>query len=311
MTDDTSENEEGKKVTKRTTEAARVFFCWTYFGDDVEENRPCIPDELCVYRIQGKETCPETGRKHLQCFAHLRKRMRWSTLHKRYPGLRNLEVCKGTPYQNFLYCSKEGDFIEVGTRPTEIKSRKADENKCFSDALNADTLEEGISIIKQEAPRDWCIHSANITYALQQNKKKKFVHKYNEFKIDVLPTDKAILIYGPSGIGKTAYALSHFENPLLVTHMDKLRELTSDHDGIVFDDMSFKHYPPEAIIALLDMEYDRDIHTRYRCSVIPEGMPRIFTHNTENPFYEETIHEDQKEAIGRRLRKVHLEQKLY
>lgn len=306
MTDDTTVEE------KETNNSARVYFCWTYYGEDVEDNLPCIPDEDCVYRIQGKETCPETGRRHLQCFAHLRKRVRWQTLHNKYPTLRNLKICKGTPYQNFEYCSKDGDFKEFGVRPKGTKQSKDDEQQPFSQALNSDTIEEGIRVIKEKRPRDWCLHSANITWALQQNKKKKFSHKHTKFNLEKQVLNKATLFCGPSGIGKTAYALWHFENPLMITHMDKLRELTPDNDGLVFDDMSFKHYPPEAVIQILDMDYDRDIHARYRAAVIPAGLPRIFTHNTDNPFYDaEKIDEEQRVAIERRLDRIRIDGELF
>lgn len=98
----------------------------------------------------------------------------------------------------------------------------------------------------------------------------------------------------------------------MVSHIDTLKMLSPDHDGIVFDDMSFKHWPPESVIHLLDQEFDRDINVRYGTVHIPAHTPKIFTHNSDNPFYDqEKICDDQREAIERRLSRVNLRTNLY
>lgn len=74
----------------------------------------------CVYWIIGKEVCPQTGGKHLQCYFQFRSDMRYSTLR------RHLKVfwkpANGSPEENRAYCSKDGDFTEGGEmRGTEDK----------------------------------------------------------------------------------------------------------------------------------------------------------------------------------------------
>lgn len=61
--------------------------------------------------------------------------------------------------------------------------------------------------------------------------------------------------------------------------MDDLKKLNRDNDGLVFDDMSFNHYPATSILHLTDVQEQRSIHGRYNNSTIPKGMPRIFTSN--------------------------------
>lgn len=93
---------------------------------------------------------------------------------------------------------------------------------------------------------------------------------------------RVVVIHGTAGSGKTQYALSQFKNPLLVSHMDDLRTFNQDeHDGIVFDDMSFGHYPRESNIHLLDWDVDRSIHCRYSCAWIPARTKKIFTSNRD------------------------------
>jgi len=104
------------------------------------------------------------------------------------------------------------------------------------------------------------------------------------------------VVVGDSGIGKTQYALSHFETPLLVSHMDDLRDFKADeHDGIVFDDMNFHHCPRTAQIHLTDKDQTRSIHCRYATASIPKNTRKIFTCNENGfPFIED-------EAIRRRI----------
>lgn len=281
--------------------------CWTYTKFD---NKVLFSDDECKYRIEGREICPDTGKEHWQCYVWLKERIRFSGLKKRC-GETHFDKARGTPYQNFLYCSKDGDFVEVGIRPTPPKKVKVDAQECFSKAYKASTVEEGISIIREKRPRDLAIHGETIERNLKKAKVIPVVSKYFNFNVPFRPLNKATLVYGDTGYGKTAYAMGHFQRPLMISHMDELRNLSPDHDGIVFDDLSFKHCPPEAVIHMLDMEYDRAIHMRYTTATLFAGLKRIFTHNTENPFYNNNIDESQKEAIERRLDRVHVLNKLF
>lgn len=106
---------------------------------------------------------------------------------------------------------------------------------------------------------------------------------YDRFNRDQEQDFKVLIVWGKSGTGKTEWALSHFANALMVSHMDTLRSFDPlIHDGIVFDDMSFGHMPREAAIHLLDWNHDRDIHARYSPARIPKHTRKIFTTNVDN-----------------------------
>jgi len=94
------------------------------------------------------------------------------------------------------------------------------------------------------------------------------------------------VIQGDPGIGKTQYALSHFTNPLFVTHTDRLKSFDPNfHDGIVFDDMSFAHMPLQAQKFLLDWDNSRDLNVKFSTAHIPKHTKKIFTCNyDEFPF---------------------------
>lgn len=121
------------------------------------------------------------------------------------------------------------------------------------------------------------------------------------------------LIYGAAGTGKTNFALSHFEHPILVSHIDDLKKICDETDGLVFDDMSFNKYPHGSIVHLLDREVDRTIHARYFNATIPANLPKIFTANRDDIFIPENtvLNEDQEKALKRRYKTLHVTASLF
>lgn len=106
------------------------------------------------------------------------------------------------------------------------------------------------------------------------------------------------VITGPSGKGKTQLALSAFQNPLLVSHTDTLKQLNDSNDGIVFDDMNFSHWPTESLIHLTDLEESRGINVKGDIANLPSELPRIITSNKQ---LEEIFPVDPHGAIKRRI----------
>ena len=117
-----------------------------------------------------------------------------------------------------------------------------------------------------------------------------------------LPEDMTSLwIKGPSGIGKTTWALRCAPKPaLFVRHVDTLREFRNGyHKSIIFDDMSFSHLPRQAQIDIVDRFHPQQVHIRYAVAYLPVGISKIFLSNDLIFNYDE--------AINRRLTKVFIE----
>lgn len=114
-------------------------------------------------------------------------------------------------------------------------------------------------------------------------KRVKISYDIAKFSEPAMDLKLPVILWGPPGIGKTSFAKAHFQNPLIVSHMDDLLNFM-DHDGIVFDDMSFKHMPRSAQIHITDTDEDRSIHCRYRCANIPAGTKKIFCTNEEGGY---------------------------
>jgi len=117
------------------------------------------------------------------------------------------------------------------------------------------------------------------------------------------PTDMTSLwVKGPSGVGKTTWALNVSSKPaLFVRHLDTLREFRNGyHRSIIFDDMSFAHLPRQAQIEIVDRYHPQQIHVRYAVVNLPVGIQKIFLSNDSIFTWDQ--------AIQRRLTQVVLEQ---
>lgn len=187
------------------------------------------------------------------------------------------------------YCTKEDDYItnmefNVDQRANELaKEGKINEALKYviehrPGATNQlERLKAGYNIIAN-------LHK---TTTLQYTKEQ-----FHEMNLENWNRQrKSLVIMGKPGWGKTQWAITClFKNPLIVRHMDKLKQFDPfSNDGIIFDDMNFSHYPRSARIHLLDVEVDTDINVKCSMVTIPAGTPRVFTTNEtlRGVFYNE------------------------
>lgn len=105
----------------------------------------------------------------------------------------------------------------------------------------------------------------------------------NELNYSALWDDgKTLVIIGPSGCGKTTWAKANVPKPALwVSHIEDLKQLRKCHKAIIFDDISFTHWPRESQIHLVDRYDLRSIHIRYGRVTIPPGIAKVVTANND------------------------------
>lgn len=118
-----------------------------------------------------------------------------------------------------------------------------------------------------------------------------------------------MVLSGPSGIGKTKLARAILnkkagsEGICFVRHRDQLKQHRPGQP-ILFDDMSFLHWPRESVIHLLDCEEESQIDVKHGMVVIPAFTPRILTTNLSR---ENVFPHDPAGAIDRRVFWVNLD----
>lgn len=155
----------------------------------------------------------------------------------------------------------------------------------FSMALMKRTAAEALDYLWDHDPKSMALQAHNIETNIRKRMKYSApVTRYEgPFNMEYLTNIKSVILKGPAGVGKTQYAKSqhHFKNPLFVSHLDGLKRFNNEHDGIIFDDMDFKHLPRTTQIHLVDWDDERDIHVRYGTVLIPAHTPKIFTCNMD------------------------------
>lgn len=244
---------------------------------------------------------------HLQGYVEFDKNCRLKTV-KEFLPTAHWEVRRGTAAQARDYCMREETRVEGpwehGTFKPSTQGKRNDLETV------AQAIADGASIrdLYQDHPVAMIRYGKGIKDLHSQANP---VVEEVKFKLDDFPTwepvtdwSKSYVFYGPAGTGKTQFALAHFKTPLLVSHMDGLTKFdAATHDGIVFDDMSFRHLPRESQIHVVDQDNNRDIHARYQCASIPRHTKKIFTCNEES----HPIFKVDDTAIDTRIRQIFLD----
>lgn len=90
-------------------------WCITAYENDWEGTKKLL--DTADYSIIGNETCPKTGRKHLQCYGYWNNKISFNEI-KRWTNA-NIQAANGSAKQNFDYCSKEGNYTTKGQLPSQ------------------------------------------------------------------------------------------------------------------------------------------------------------------------------------------------
>lgn len=247
----------------------------------------------------------EDGGLHRHAFLQFEKpfRTRNAAVFDFYGHHPNIQSARNPPAA-LEYVKKAGDFLESGSFLGKPEKETMDE---LSITAKAGELELGPFLVWAAVNR--VMYARDIWHALR----RVDTHTINESDklYDVLdpaffallkdrhpklPGDKAIVLIGASGIGKTVWAKFYAPKPaLFCSHTDTLKEFRAGfHKSIIFDDVSFTHTPITNQIALCDWNDPRAVHCRHTVANIPANIFKIFTCNTAPLDIEH-------EAIARRI----------
>ena len=196
---------------------------------------------------------------------------------------------------------------EAAVGGTEHKE-DADAAPKWAQMLNkANTVREGMMLLAEQAPQIYYMHGTRIESMLGKRvgTPEPKLYTLADFNRPQLDLSKPVVLSGDSEVGKTEFAVAHFDSPLIVRRRDDLKRGSAGTDGIIFDDVNFSDWSPEDVICLLQVDKPRSLPARYSDAFIEADTPMIFTTNKKaKKIFPRGENSAQRRAIKRRYEEV-------
>lgn len=194
-------------------------WCFTVF--DME--RFNFVEEKIKYVIWGREICPETKRKHLQCYAIFKKTIRIKGAQEALGiGKSHMEMKRGTRDQARAYCMKDNDYEEFGS---------------FDPITKEDLFRKSIPFLKANYPEFYCRYHKGLDRLQDKG------IKWRDISVTWL--------WGEPGVGKTRFVMGMED----VYKIDDPYEWWDGYEGeniLLIDDFDRGTIPRKRLIHILD-----------------------------------------------------------
>lgn len=208
-------------------------WCFT-INNPVAEDVAKIKTNLaeCRYWVMGDEV-GENGTPHIQGFLYCNNAVSFNTVRLWLLCKAHIEAIKGTAEDNITYCTKDGKFVEYGTRPTTQKEKgekgKIDQKEKWSridELARAGDWEK----LSEEFPKEAIVNLRNLRLRHQLAVDRKRDAK------DVT----GIWFFGESGAGKSHRA-RHYSDVFYIKGINKWWDNYEGEDTVILEDVSDKH----------------------------------------------------------------------
>lgn len=195
-------------------------WCFTLNNYTPEEG-VALAEQECVYVIIGKEV-GDQGTPHLQGYIVFKSNKRLSAV-KKINSRCHWEIAKGTTEQNVAYCSKDGDFVELGERPKTRKEIGQDQKEKWQDVVRA--AREGTC--EEEYPREFIQYNATI-------------NRLYSPQVESIDQYTGLWWYGAPGTGKSRKAREDYPD-LYDKLLNKWWDGYVDEEVVLIDDLDKSH----------------------------------------------------------------------
>lgn len=283
-----------------------------------------FPPENIIFIIVGHELHEQEGeagvRDHLHALILLRSRC--NIRNPRYLDLHFEGVDYHGNYQStrnirnaLQYVTKDGDIASHGELPEQYRDRKVTRAEHLDNIAQLTSEQEFLSYVflnglsaaiqtlrplwqSTKKPRLMLGRFPHTSFVVQPELELAFMV--------MSELDQALLVLGPTGIGKTQYILSlageiHSQR---LTEVDDLRTISSEVSLLIFDDVELEKLGRGPLLHLLDVRTERSIKCRYsNATLLPNQNLILIGNSAENVlgrFADDA-------AVQRRIRTIQLD----
>lgn len=227
---------------------------------------------------------------------------------------KTLQPCKDIQGElERVTCDEErtGKIYMYGKQPSLNRDNY---NTTIREALQEKNQEEALKTIEEKDAYFYMTHKKQLMNYMEEKYHKGDQGSYKPEQFNrPMETDftKTIVFVGPTGLGKTQYALAHFTEPLHVRDKCDYSRYNTKTDGIVMDDLSTHQWNPLTFLKLIEIETAVTQDVKYGMARIRAGCPRIICCNSEELLWPDKITSETKAACDRRLKIIHITTPLY
>lgn len=233
------------------------------------------------YLVMGEEV-GENGTPHIQGYVEFKKQMGFNAIKKLVPRM-HFEARKGTAKEAAQYCMKDGDYTEYGELSNQGKRND-------------------LTYIKKEVTEKGRIKPIlGDIWNLQQLKFAEGLLQYSDARRNGGNMVDVQWIWGPTGSGKTRYAVEYFENLDEEYYVWKKGQgkWFNGYDGeenVIFDDLRPGDFDYTELLGLLDRHPYR---VQFKGGVREFMAKKIIITSSMHPTAFKILGEDNKQLLRR------------
>lgn len=266
---------------------------------------PAAAEELfeaapCSKFVYQTEICPTTGRVHVQGYVEMETRMRLTQIKLFFPGA-HLEVAKGTPLENYLYCTKTSSRDPLGPSGSKGDFDQSEPDRSRR-KRSREEMENMIQDIKTGLPERAIARKYPMIFLRHSNGIPKLIHHYKP----IVPTVRevsVIVIWGAPGTGKSHWAMQYARWHKMSYYNKPIGTWWGSYAGercVFFNDFDGNQVPYRSLLTWLDV-YPCDLDVKGG-HVAAQYDTVIITSNV-NPL--SWYAEEDPNPLTRRIAKTH------